>query len=218
MSEELAPVITVGTATVAPEQMPGGVMQAAAPAVQMAAPTGGVPASAPAAPAEPAGVEGAPAGLDGMTDEQLTALVSRIEETRASRPPSIVQQLEELKGQLPQLHTEKQAAVTAKKEEASRADALEDQIGQVLTGLRRAEIVEAATAAGFAAPKVVADSLVAQEGDPVELVQTAAASGAWAINKPAPSAPIGGPATKVPQGMDPGRAAMIEEIRRATGR
>ena len=156
--------------------------------------------------------------LEGMTPEQVDALAARIEQARRNRPPSIAQQLEALQATLSDTTARKDAAVDTRKTARDEADTLEAQLAEIRGTLRRTELVEAATAAGFKNPTVVADLFKSSDGDPVELVKTAAASGAFAMSSPAPSADVGGQGSKTPAGMDPGRAALMAEIKAAQGR
>lgn len=162
----------------------------------------------PAAPVNP---------LEGMTPEQVDALAARIEEARRNRPPSLAQQLADLQASLATTAQAKDEKVEQRKSARDEADALEVQLAEIRTTLRRTELVEAARAAGFKTPDVVADLYATKDGDIAQIVTEAAASGAFAMTAPAPSAEVGGQASKTPPGIDPGRAALIEEIRKARG-
>lgn len=155
--------------------------------------------------------------LEGMTPDQVDALAARIEEARKNRPPSLAQQLADLQASLATTAQQKDEKVEQRKSARDEADALEIQLAEIRTTLRRTELAEAAKAAGFKTPQVIADLYAAKEGDIAQIVTEAAASGAFAMSAPAPSAEVGGQASKTPPGMDPGRAALIEEIRKARG-
>jgi len=158
-----------------------------------------------------------PNPLAGMTPEQVDALAARIEEARRNRPPSLTQQLADLQASLSTTAQAKDEKVEQRKSARDEADPLEIPLAEIRTTLRRTELVEAAKAAGFKTPSIIADLYAAKEGDIAQIVTEAAASGAFAMLTPAPSAEVGGQASKTPPGMDPGRAALIEEIRQARG-
>jgi len=176
----------------------------------------------PPAPVEPAPVAPAaavePDPIAGMTPEQLDTLAARIAETRANRPASLIEQFTQLQDQLTGAHRTKEAAVETRKAASTEADDAVKMIAEIRETMRRTELTEAAQVAGFKAPSVVAATLANREGDIATLIAEAAATGAWAMNAPAKSAPIGGPGSQTPAGMDPGRAALIAEIAEATGR
>ena len=182
---------------------------------------GGAPAPGPIA-SEPAADEpAADAGADplaDMTPEQIDALASRIEQARANRPPSLADALTKLQENLTAAHRDKDDAVATRKAASAEADAAAAAISEVHQTLRRMQMAEAATAAGFKDPAQVAAMLAGQEGDPLELVTKAAASGVFAMKTPAPSAQVGGPNSQTPTGLDPGLAAMVAEINAAHGR
>lgn len=155
--------------------------------------------------------------LDGMTADQIDALAARIEEARKNRPPSLAQQLADLQQSLTDTASAKDEKVEARKTARDEADALETQLAEIRKTLRRTELAEAAKAAGFKTPTVIADLYASKEGDIAQIVTEAAASGAFAMSTPAPSVEVGGQGSKTPPGMDPGRAALIAEIRAARG-
>lgn len=155
--------------------------------------------------------------LEGMTPEQVDALAARIEEARKNRPPSLAQQLADLQASLTSTSQQKEQKVEERKSARDEADALEIQLAEIRTTLRRTELAEAAKAAGFKTPQVIADLYAAKDGDIAQIVTEAAASGAFAMSTPAPSVEVGGQGSKTPPGMDPGRAKLIEEIRQARG-
>lgn len=168
--------------------------------------------------------------LANMTAEQIDAIAARVEEARKNRPPSVAQQLEALQQSLQTGTAELEDRVKTKKTARDDADAIESQLKEIRGTLRKTELVEAARAAGFKAPDHVADILsktnpverdsngVYVDVDVTELVKNAAASGAFAMTAPAPSADVGGQSSKTPAGMDPGRAALMAEIKAAQGR
>ncbi len=190
-----------------------------------AAPVGAAPPAAP-----PAGGAGSPIvgggttppvetvnPLDGLTPDQVDALAARIEEARKNRPPSLAQQLADLQQSLTDTATAKDQKVEERKSARDEADALETQLSEIRKTLRRTELAEAARAAGFKTPQVVADLYAGRDGDVAQLMAEAAGSGAFAMSTPAASAEVGGQGSKVPPGMDPGRAKLIEEIKAARG-
>ncbi len=191
--------------------------------VQVAAPGGGVPVGTPtpqpAPSAQPdASADAAADPLANLTPDQLEQLATRIEETRRNRPPSLTEALSKLQQDLTSTHRAKEQAVDERKQASSVADQLESSITEIKQTLRRAELLEAATAAGFKAPNVVAQHLLGRDGDVTELVTELAASGAFAMSTPAASAQVGGPKSSAPAGIDPGMAALIAEINAAHGR
>ena len=165
---------------------------------------------------QPAG--GSATGLENLNDAQLAELTSRIEQARANRPPSLADALEKLGQTLTQQHETMAAAVEQRREGSAAADQAVAAIAEVKQMMRRAELVEAATAAQFANPRVVADTLLGQEGDVASLVASAAASGAFAMSKPPRSHVPGTPGSAVSDGLDPGMAALVAEINAAHGR
>lgn len=169
---------------------------------------------------EPAATPAADVPLGELSPEQLDALAARIEETRRNRPPSVAQQLADLQRSITETVTAKEEKVTERKATRDEADQLEARLIEIQETLRRTELIEAATAAGFKQPAVVADFLArtGAEGDIAKLVTDAAASGAFVMNQPKPSADIGGQQSKGAPGMDPGRAGLIAEIKAAQGR
>ena len=155
--------------------------------------------------------------LEGMTPEQVDSLAARIEEARKNRPPSLAQQLADLQASLTTTAQAKDEKVEQRKSARDEADALEVQLAEIRTTLRRTELLEAAKAAGFKTPNVIADLYASKDGDIAAIVTEAAASGAFAMSTPAPSAEVGGQQSKTPPGIDPGRAKLMEEIRQARG-
>lgn len=156
--------------------------------------------------------------LEGMSSEQIDALAARIEERRANRPPSVAAQLEALRQEIAGTSEQAQQAQQARQAAKGEASSLEQKLDAAVRTLRKVELTEAAVAAGFKNPSVVADILADRDGDVTELVAQQAASGAWAMNTPAPSAQIGGPASTNGPRRDPGLAALEEEIRKVQGR
>jgi len=158
------------------------------------------------------------ASLDSMTPEQLDAIAQRVNAARENRPPSIAQQLNAIRDQIAEAQGQ-QLPKAIQERQAAKGDVteLEQRIEQLSTTLRRTEIVEAATAAGFKSPTVVADFLAGRDGDVTAMVTELAGTGAFQMTQPAQSAPIGGRA-----GSDPvpnqARQALIDEINRAHGR
>jgi len=165
-------------------------------------------------PAEPAAV----ADLGGLSPAQLDELAARIEQTRQNRPPSVAQQLADLQRSISETVAAKDEKVTERKAARDEADALEVKLAEIQATLRRTELIEAAAAAGFKTPAIVADFLKGRDGDVAHLVTEAAASGAFVMSTPKPSAEIGGQASQTPPGMDPGRVALMNEIKAAQGR
>jgi len=191
-----------------------------APVVGTPAPAPAAPAPAPAAPAAPAGDD-----LSALSDTQLADLAGRITAAQANRPPSLAQALTALQQNLSGAHTEKQEAVGARKEATTaadearaNADKLEKSITDMSRQLRRTQLMEAATAANFSNPAVVADHLANVDGEIAKLVTDLAGSGAFAMKTPAPSAAIGGQGSQPVVEMDPGMAALVAEINAAHGR
>ena len=171
------------------------------------------PATPPAAPSD-----ASTDPLAGMTPEQVDALAARITEARANRPPSLAEQFSQLQQTLTQTHEKKAEVVDQRKAASAEADALVGAIDEIKKTMRRMELAEAATAAQFAAPMVVAEALAGRDGDVASLVAEAAKSGAYTMKTPATSAQIGGGKQAPTDGMDPGMAALIQEVREATGR
>jgi len=168
----------------------------------------------PATPAVPEPVD----PLAGMTPEQVDELAARIEQARANRPPSLSEAIQKLQDDLTGAHRTKEAAVNNRKEASAEADAAVQAIQELKEMMLRTELTEAATVAGFKAPSVVAGALLGKEGDVTTLIAEAAKSGAYAMVTPAKSADLGGVKSQTPADMDPGIAALIEEVRQATGR
>jgi chromosome segregation ATPase len=159
--------------------------------------------------------------LENLTAAQIDELAARIETTRANRPPSLTQQIAELQAALSTTHEQKEAKVEARKEARSEADVLEAKIAEIHDTLRRTEFVEAAAAAGFKQPQVVADLLVKTAGKDIAVtaaVTELASTGAFAMATPARSAEIGGSLSQSAPTMDPGRLALMNEIKAAQGR
>ena len=203
-----------------------------------AAPAGAAPPAAPPAgvvPGSPIVGGGTPPAtervnpLDGLTPDQVDALAARIEEARKNRPPSLAQQLAALEQSMSSTSHELGQKAAEKRAARDDADALGRQLRDIRQTFRRTELMEAAKAAGFKSPDVVAEMLVrahppvadsdgvVQDINVSEIVAKAAASGAFAMSTPAASAEVGGQGSKVPPGMDPGRAKLIEEIKAARG-
>ena len=168
-------------------------------------------------PAAPAGTSVADP-LAGMTEQQIDALGERIAQARANRPEPLVAAFERLEHKLTATHRDKEAAVETRKEASGQADQAVEMIAEIKRTLRRTQLAEAAAAAQFASPAVVAQHLESREGDVTELITDAAKSGAFAMKTPATSATIGGPASQTPAGIDPGVAAIIAEVNAAHGR
>ena len=177
-------------------------------------PTQVAPATAPAA-TEPAG-QADP--LTGMTPEQVDALAARIAERQANRPASLAEQFAQLKDELTGQHRTKEEAVETKKAAAAAADQAAEMISTIHETLRRTELTEAATAANFKNPAVVAAALVGRDGDIATLIAEAVNTGAYAMTTPAPSAQLGGQSSSTASDVDPGIAALIAEVAEATGR
>ena len=156
--------------------------------------------------------------LDDLGPAQLEALAARIAEAQANRPPSLAEALTKIQDQLVDTHREKFQAVTERKQASAQADELDQTIASLKQTLRRAELVEAATVAGFAQPTIAADHLLAQDGDVSELVTKLAGSGALVMKQPKQSATIGGPNSKPAPEIEPGIAGLIAEINAAHGR
>ena len=158
------------------------------------------------------------AGLEAMTATQLDELAAKIETQRQNRPESLAKQIQALQDGLTGAHRDKDKAVDDKHEAATEANRMEAQIADIKATLRRTEFVEAATVAGFKAPAVVAQHLSGIDGDVTQLVTDLAGTGAFAMVKPPASADLGGPGSAKPVEVDPGRQALIDEIRAATGK
>jgi len=173
------------------------------------------PADPPTPPTPPA--DPPVSGLEGMTDAQIETIKAQIAEREANRPPNIAAQLEQLQEQIAGTVEQKEKAVNQRKQGRDTADALEKTLADLQADLRRREILEAVGAAEFAKPDEVVKILAGSEGDVADVVAAAAASGAFAMKKPAPTAPIGGPSSQSDVTMDPGKKALMEEIRAAQG-
>jgi hypothetical protein len=163
-----------------------------------------------------------PSGIEAMDAEQLAALASRIETQRANRPESLSTQIQALQDELTGAHRGKEKAVDVKHEAGNEANRMEAQIKQLAATLKRTEVIEAASVAGFKAPSVIADHLATilrkdDEADVTQLVTDLAATGAFTMNTPAKSAVIGGPGAQQPAAVDAGRQALADEIRTARG-
>lgn len=198
--------------------------------VAVSAPGAPVPPAEPARPAadpesqpsEPApdATPGSVSDLSAMTPAQLDDLADRIRTARESRPPSIADVLSKLQTELTATHTAKQEAVAERKDAGATADRLEESIAEIKRTLRRTELAEAATAAGFVAPTVVADHLLSADpnADVASLITNLAKTGAFAMRQPATSAQVGGASSAGAPQLDPGMAALVAEINAAHGR
>lgn len=175
------------------------------------------PQPAPAAPVPAAqAAEQRPAGLEGMTDEQLNELAARIEQARATRPPSIANQLEQIRTGLTASHREKDEALGTKNQAKETLDKVDAAIAELHRTQRRVLIMEAATAAGFHNPALVADHLAntPRDADVTQLVTALAAGNPYMVKTPATSADIGANTGGAPAPTDPGLAGLAADIAR----
>ena len=173
------------------------------------------------APADPTPDTDAGVDLDNMTEARIAQLEQQIAERRANRPPSVAEELEALRKQIAGTADQQGQAAAKRREGRDEADELGRTLAKLQTAMRRMELKEAAEAANFRHPDKVIEFLAPQVGEEsnlAELVAAAAASGVFVMNTPQPSAQIGGPGTKNAPPMDPGRAALMAEIREAQGR
>ena len=150
--------------------------------------------------------------LDDMSDAQIDAIRARIEERQQNRPASIAAQLEELSAKFDGTLDEKNAAVNQRRAASASSDELVAALDSIKADMRKIELREAVTAAGFAKVDQVVGMLAGTTGDTADLVASAAASGAFVMKTPATSAPIGGQLSQDNPKMDPGRAAFIKQL------
>jgi hypothetical protein len=190
------------------------------PNLNPAAGVGEQPAPAPTPPGGPVVGEPIPEAqsLDDLNPEQLDALAARIATARENRPQSITDALNALQEQLTTTHRQKDEVVGERKQASQQADVLEQSIADIKRSLRRTELVEAATVAGFAQPLVAADHLLTQDGDVSDLVTKLAGSGAFVMKQPKQSASIGGPNSKPAPELPAGIQGLVDEINAAHGR
>lgn len=156
--------------------------------------------------------------IDQMSDAQLDDLAQRIQAARQNRPQSLAAALETLGKTLTEQHRAKESAVEQRREGSQQADAAQQAIAEVRNMVRRAELVEAATAARFKNPSGVAAALLHVDGDPAKLIADAAAAGTFAMAEPPATTPDLSQRNAGGSQIDPGLQAIVDEINRAYGR